>query len=262
MVVRFARNAWQALETPPAVGQTPGPDAPEALPDAARRFLERSVPVPGSAPGAVVLEMVGEIRIGKWRPFRAEQILRPGVGLVWAPTVGSMPTGFVGADILTPDLARMEFRLGGLVPVARAQGEDVRRSALGRLAAETVSWAPWALWPTTGPPGAPEWSVAIDPSSAAADEVDVLVPTPGEPVSVTLQVDGEGRPGEVRLRRWRDSVDPPAYASFGATCESDLVLDDGTRIVGSGTVGWDWGTPEQPEGEFFRYRLTSARRLP
>lgn len=256
MVVRFARNAWQALETPPAAGGTPSAGALESLPDAARRFLERSVPGPGPAAGAVVLEMVGEIRIGKWRPFRAEQILRPGVGLVWAPTVGSMPTGFVGADILTPDVARMEFRLGGLVPVARAKGEDVRRSALGRLAAETVSWAPWALWPTTRPEGVPGWS------TSTGDELEVLVPTPGEPVSVTLQVDGEGRPGEVRLRRWRDSVDPPGFAPFGATCESELVMDDGTRIVGSGTVGWDWGMPSQPEGEFFRYRLTAARRLP
>jgi hypothetical protein len=30
------------------------------------------------------------------------------------------------------------------------------------------------------------------------------------------------------------------------------------RIASGGTVGWDWGTPGQVEGEFFRYRITSV----
>ena len=34
------------------------------------------------------------------------------------------------------------------------------------------------------------------------------------------------------------------------------------RICGSGTVGWDWGTADQGDGEFFRYRITGAEVMP
>ncbi len=26
------------------------------------------------------------------------------------------------------------------------------------------------------------------------------------------------------------------------------------KVTGAGSVGWGWGTPQWPDGEFFRYR--------
>ena len=274
-MIRFANEAWQSLEAAAGSGvRSCDVGLLEALPEPARRFLSRAVPEGLEPPGAVALEMTGEIRIGRWRPFRAVQILRPGRGFVWAPTVGSMPFGFVGADVLTADEARMEFRFGGVVPVVRSSGADIRLSARGRLAAETAAWAPWALFPDPDPESVTETGLPSGEGpgrgavwsrpggDGSSDRVTASVPADGHTVDVDLTVDPQGRPLELCLQRWRDSGDPPGWAPFGSSCESEFVLDNGMRICGSGTVGWDWGTADQGDGEFFRYRITGAEVMP
>jgi hypothetical protein len=37
------------------------------------------------------------------------------------------------------------------------------------------------------------------------------------------------------------------------------ITRDGVRIAGGGSVAWEWGTPAESAGEFFRYTITSAR---
>jgi hypothetical protein len=104
-------------------------------PGPARRWLARAVPPGTPLGGAVVLEMDGQLRLGRrWFDFRADQILRPAVGFVWRPVVGGRMLRFTGADLLVGPQARMELRLHGRVPVVRAIGDDVARSAVGRLA--------------------------------------------------------------------------------------------------------------------------------
>ena len=121
------------------------------LPAPAKRLLSRVLPEGTPLVTAVELEMTGSIKLGpRWMMFRSQQILRAGVGFVWRPVVGGRLVKFVGADLLGPDDSRMEFRFHGLIPVVRATGPDIARSAAGRLAAETVMWLPQALTPQAG----------------------------------------------------------------------------------------------------------------
>ncbi len=146
-----AATTWAALAAP--AGEPVrrfDPATVVDLPDPAQRLLVRALPEGTPLTGVVTLKMAGWIKLGRWMRFRADQILRAGVGFVWRPVVGGRILRFTGADLLGPEEARMEFRLHGLVPVARASGSDVARSAAGRLAAETVAWLPQALTPQAG----------------------------------------------------------------------------------------------------------------
>lgn len=69
------------------------------LPEPARRWLTHVI-----APGtplwrSVELSMVGQIRLGSWRPFTATQVLAPPKGYIWAANarlLGSRSSGTTG----------------------------------------------------------------------------------------------------------------------------------------------------------------------
>lgn len=220
------------------------------LPAPARRLLERTVPEQIPLTPAFELTMRGEIRLGRrWFPFTADQLIVAGAGFVWSPIVGGRLVRFSGADVLGPHGAHIEFRLHGRVPVVKADGPDVAHSAAGRLAAETVAWLPHALTPQAGA----RWT-GIDESRAT-----VTLDVPGREIPVTVVVDDDGRLQQLFLQRWRDSTKPPALAAFGGAVGTLHEAEGGVVIAGSGAVGWDWNTPGQAEGEFFKYTITSAR---
>lgn len=80
-------------------------------------------------------------------------------------------------------------------------------------------------------------------------------------VEVEVEVDESGRLTQLALQRWNNSLKPPADAPFGGTVHGLFTTAEGIAIADGGSVGWDWGTSEQAEGEFFHYTVTSARFL-
>jgi hypothetical protein len=222
-----------------------------SLPDPAQRLLAAAIRDGAPLLSTVELSMRGQIKLGKWLPFTARQIVRAGVGFVWEPVVGGRVLRFVGADSLGPEGARMEFRFHGRIPVVRGSGADVERSAAGRLAAETVAWLPQALTPQAGA----VWRPVDD------ERATVVLPGPMGPVPVDVAVDERGALVGIQLQRWKDSAKPPADASFGGPVTS-IFDTDGIRVAGEGSVGWDRGTPKEAEGVFFRYTITSVHFLP
>lgn len=253
MSLAFAETARATLGT--SSGPKPAafdPDTLAGLPPPAQRLLTRALPPGVRLTMAVELKMEGEIKLGgRWLPFTADQVLRAGVGFVWAPTLGGRFVRFTGADVLSPDGARIEFRFHGRIPVVRGSGRDVARSATGRLAAETVAWLPQALTPQTKA----VW-VGIDQERAT-----VTVNAAGQPVDVEVAVNGDGQLVWLRLQRWKDFAKPPTFAGFGGSVNGLYTAVNGVEIAGVGVVGWDWDTPQQADGEFFRYTITSGQFL-
>lgn len=250
MTLTFATATWVALEADhDAERERFDPDSLDGLPPPAQRLLSSALPTATPLDSVVQLEMTGDIKLaGKWLPFTAQQILRAGVGFVWTPVVGGRVIRFVGADALGPDGARLEFLFHGRIPVVRGSGPDVDRSAAGRLAAETVAWLPQQITPQAGARWEP-----IDDHRAA-----VHLDTDERDIRVEVGVDDHGQLQSIGVQRWKDSAKPPVEAPFGGTIHSTFDLPDGVRIAGTGTVGWDWHTPQQADGEFFRYRITAA----
>lgn len=218
----------------------------DGLPEPAARWLHHALPDGTPVFRAVKVSMSGSIKLGsRWMPFTADQILRAGVGFVWRPVVGNRLLRFIGADVFGPDEARMEFRLQGLITVAKASGPDVARSAAGRLAAETVAWLPQATTPQAGA----RWREVDD------ERAVVTLDIAGEPIDVEITVDSDGCLRAIHLERWSNEVDPPRFEPFGADVSEDFCTDVGVRLAGSGRVGWAHGTPEWPSREFFRFTI-------
>lgn len=220
------------------------------LPAPARRLLDTAATGGRSDRSAVVLDMEGEIKLQRWMPFVAQQVLYPGRGFVWNATVGRPWLRFTGGDAYRDGQGSLEFRLFGLVPVVRAAGPDVARSAAGRLAAETVAWAPQALLPSAGV----SWRPIDDDRAAVCQEFD------GHVSDVTVTVDQQGRLRELVTMRWGT---PPGEEfglhPFGGSVTSVGVVG-GRTVAVEGTVGWHWGTERQDEGQFFRYRIRGLHR--
>ncbi len=223
----------------------------EELPEAAQRWLATAIPRGAPLVDGIELSMEGHIKLGpRWFPFRADQTLRHGVGLVWSAVVGGRLVRFVGADAVGGGGALLEFRLHDRVPIVRASGADVLRSGAGRLAAETVAWLPHAATPQAGA----SWRAGAD------GRATVTLGGPSGPVEVEITVGDDGRVRELSLQRWKDGADPPAFAPFGGEVLAVRSVD-GVEIARDGTVGWEWGTEHQRDGIFFRYRVLAARLL-
>ena len=243
---RAVRRDWELLTTGEPPAERFDPALVAGLPATARRWLTHAI-----APGtplwpSVVLTMQGEIRLGAWRPFTATQVLAPPNGFVWAATARFAGLRVTGFDRYSSGSGQMDWRLGGVVPVMRASGPDVTRSAAGRLAGEM------ALAPTTSL-GA-TWTAGADDDSAVATwRID------DEEESAEFSVGPDGRLLGVVMQRWGNPGGQPfGRYPFGVAIEAEETFG-GVTIGSRLRAGWWWGTDRQAEGEFFRARITAAR---
>ena len=114
----------------------------DRLPEVAKRYLEHAIAPGTKLASAVRLKMHGEIKLKKWIPFTAEQVICWEHGLIWSATAwmnGFLP--IVGSDRVIDGIGAMQWKLLGLFPVMTASGADMTRSGVGRLQAESV-WLP------------------------------------------------------------------------------------------------------------------------
>jgi hypothetical protein len=215
----------------------------DGLPEPVRRHLAQAI-----APGTPLtvsarLRMRGSIKIGRWLPFRARQVLSPHHGFVWAARAAGV---IAGADRFVDGVGGMEWKLAGLVNVMRADGPDHSRSAAGRAAAEAM-WVPTALLPRFGV----RWS------ASGADEVRASFRIGEVPIELRYRLDGDGRIVSFVFDRWGDPDGSGAFAwhPFGGEITGYRTFD-GVTIPSAGRAGWFFGTDRWPGGEFFRYRIT------
>ncbi len=241
-------DAWDHLARPFDPVAIFDPADVTDLPPAARRFLTYSIAPGAPLTATVLLDMEGLIKLERWMPFHARQVLRARDGFVWEASVGDQPFVFRGGDSYRQGRGALEFRLWGLLPVARGVGADIDRSAAGRLAAETVAWAPQALTPQMGA----VWA-GIDDTYAT-----VTVPVGDDAVDVTVGVDRAGRLRELTMQRWGNPDGGDfGFHSFGGDIDARQEFS-GVTIATSGRVWWGSGTEDHANGTFFRYRITRA----
>jgi hypothetical protein len=221
-----------------------GPAELDGLPEPVRRHLAQAI-----APGTPLhtsarLRMRGSIKVGRWLPFRASQVLSPHHGFLWSARVAGL---IGGTDRYLDGAGAMAWKLAGLVTVAAGEGPDVARSAAGRAGAEGI-WLPTALLPRFGV----RWS------APAADRLTAAFSVGETPLELHLRLDRAGRISSLAFDRWGDpdgdgrfgwhrfGGQVTGYASFG-----------GLTIPAAGRLGWGWGGDGWERGEFFRYRITA-----
>ena len=242
-----ARNSWGRLDTPLKLSTDPfDPDRIEHLPAPVRRWLRHAI-----APGTplrfgVRVAMHGTIRIGRWMPFTATQIITPG-GYIWAATAGRFPLQVTGFDRYSDNTGEMQWRLLRRIPVVTTSGLDVTRSAAGRLASEMVGLLPsGALAPGV------TWH-GIDEDRAIATVV-----TGAFTHQVTIDVDDRGSLRQAFLPRWGSPDKGPFQEHlFGVECERETTFD-GYTLPASIGAGWWFGSDRWSDGEFFRCEIDRA----
>jgi hypothetical protein len=171
----------------------------------------------------VRLRMRGEIKLGQWFPFEAEQVIHARRGMVWAANVSMFGLPVIGADTVLDGHGQMQWQLFGLIPVATASGPDIDRSALARYQGEAAAWMP-----------------------------GVPIENFGPPLPLTTHRNPAGQIVAFSFPRWGNPDGQPyRLHPFGVVVEEFRGVP--TRI----RAGWFYGTPRfESEGLFFRAHLT------
>ena len=224
--------------TAATTAETFDPAAITRLPEPARRWLGHAI-----APGtplwsSVELTMHGQIKLGRWRPFTARQVLTPPGGYLWAARTRLAGLPVTGYDRLASGAGEMRWRLLRFIPMLNASGSDVTRSACGRLAGEIV------LIPTAFRHAA--WS--------RGEHADTAVATwrfGDDTEAAELLLKPNGRLAEVRVNRWGNPGGAPfGRYPFGVRVEAESRFG-GITIPTVFRAAWG-------ESEFFRAEITGA----
>lgn len=223
------------------------PHLTRGLPAAAQRLLGRAIEPGAPLHQAIRLRMRGEIKLGRWCPFEADQVIRWGRGMVWRAKAKLGPLSIKGQDAVVDGVGEMRWRLAGIIPVMSADGPDISRSAAGRLELEAT------LLPSVLLDDDVRWLPSDDAHRAQA-----YVHVPGDEGLVTLEVDDAGRLVSASMPRWGNPEGGEFHeVPFGVLLDGEL-RSGGYAIAASIRAGWYFGTPRFPsEGELFRAEILS-----
>jgi hypothetical protein len=186
-----AAGTWERLSRgQPNPGRF-GPVMTAGLPEPACRWLTHAI-VPGTPLArAVIVEMEGHIRLGRWLPFWAVQLHAPPDGYVWAARARLGPLRISGFDRFADGTGEMRWRLLGHIPVVNATGPDLDRSAAGRVALDAM------LVPTAFLSPLVSWSDGPRPNSATAEWT-----VGARTLQTELRVGPDGELRSVVMPRW------------------------------------------------------------
>lgn len=213
------------------------------LDEPVRRYLTAAITDGTPLAVSARLRMRGRIRLGRWVPFRARQILSPHDGFVWRARAAALVRGF---DRYADGRGMALWKALGLVTVMHAEGPDTDRSAAGRAGAEAI-WVPTALLPRFGV----HWSAVADDHIVARHDVG------NTPIEAHYRIDDRGTLRSVTFDRWGDPQRTGAYGwhPFGGEFGAHTTFG-GVTVPSSGRLGWWYGTPQWADGEFFRFEIT------
>ena len=256
---RFDRGPaghWEELSQPgtgPVVRSDPA--MVEGLPDPARRLLLWSIEPGTPLARTAEVSMRGTITLDADRgpvPIEAVQVLTPPEGFIWSARTHGGLLRIRGYDRFSQGEGEMRWKLFGLIPVMRATGEDVTRSAAARLLMEGVMVPGYLVpAPERGQEGHPKRDGEGTPRWEAVDDrhARFRATVAGEEVVTTVEVDSDGRP----LRAWAERWNEGAYERFQVDLSGEIT-SGGYRIPSRVQAGWRLGDPD--EFRFFDATLT------
>jgi hypothetical protein len=248
---------WEGLRAPStAAVERFDPDSITDLPAPAQRFLNHAL-APGTGLAETVeLTMTGRIALqpgAEKLSFRAQQILTLSPagqgGLIWRAWVGSGVMRFAGWDRYAAGEGAMRWYLAGVVPIVRAEGVDITRSAAGRVALEVATFLPTALLPQRGA----RWE-AVD-----EERVRVHLTVGEEALAPLLTIAPEGHLVHLEMDRWDpDGVAPgqPGFVRWAADGMETVGTFEGLTLPTTLRVTKRAGTAEA--FSFFEARITGA----
>jgi hypothetical protein len=89
----------------------------DGLPQAVHRHLQGAIRPGTPLVTSARLRMRGQLKLGRWLPFQAEQVLAPHHGFYWAARVAGVISGF---DRYLDGQGELRWKLLGMIPVTQA----------------------------------------------------------------------------------------------------------------------------------------------
>ena len=219
------------------------------LPEPVQRHLAQAI-TPGTALATSArLRMRGHIKVGRWLPFRARQLLNPHLGFVWVARAAGV---IAGSDRYVDGNGGLDWKLLSLLTVAHAEGPDVSRSTASRAGAEAI-WLPTALLPRFGV----RWS------AGSGDQVTASFRVGDTPVELGLRLDGAGRIASLVFDRWGDPDNRSTFGwhQFGGEFTGYRSFQ-GLTIPSEGRLGWFYGENGWPPASSSDTRSPTSSRSP
>jgi len=202
------------------------------------KYYRASVSKDAGYAHAAEIIMTGGFKLGdNWLDLKAEQVLFPKKGFVWKASIGSGLAFIKGFDFYYNKRGVVNFKVWGLIPVVKLDGEDIARASIGRLLAESIL-VPSAFFAEYG-----SLMTVIDDET-----IEVPVDLDGEKTKMRIKISPDGLPSEVVIQRWGD-VNPEhkfMYTPFGMKFTRFEKID-GYTIPVEMSGGWKYGTDEYME---------------
>jgi len=235
---------WSSVKSGDRTGWVKGASS---LPPTARLYLDHALGSSTRPISSVRLTMHGEIKLGSWRPFHAEQVITGDGRFVWAAIVSLYGLPIRGSDQLLNGEGSMTWKFLDIIPVMTTSGPDITRSAIGRWQGELVAWLPSLLLN--------DFSWSDDNSAHTRVRMEML----GERSEVTIELDASRSLKTLSMPRW-GNPDGGEFkvVDFGVIVEENRRFE-GFTVPGKIRAGWFFGTERfESEGEFFRGSIDSA----
>jgi hypothetical protein len=230
----------------PATGRPFDRAAFAHLPGPVQRYLAHAIAAGTPLASAVRLRMHGTIKLSRWRPFRAEEVIVGGRGMIWRAVVRMFGMPIRGFDRFVDGAGTMCWSLFGALPLLRASGPDITRSAADRVAAESV-WLPSLLCADDVVWRVADTTIAHARFALAGHRADL---------ALTLN---EGRLMSVEVRRWGNPEGGRfRELDFGALIDQEATFG-GYTVPARLRVGWHFGTGRfETEGKFLQVTIDDA----
>ena len=214
----------------------------KSYPEPVARYFRRHLPqgIPGGT--LISTRLRGIIKLVNWSNFTSTLYTNPLKGFLWEATVRMGILPIKGYDYFNKNTGAMQWKLFGVIPVTRADGADVSRSAEGRARLEGIFAPHLLIHPAV------KWEVVDKHHITARWKINA------EDQPLHLIIDEQGALKEVWMKRWGNpgEVKTFEYHTFGGHIHKEILYQN-RLIPHKGSVGWWHGEKQWDDGEFFRF---------
>lgn len=213
-------------------------------PEPVARFFRYHLPEGFPEHSFAKVPMKGIIKLVNWANFRSTLYSQPFKGFLWQANVKMGILPIAGYDYFLTDQGAMKWTTFGVIPVMKAGGPDVSRSAEGRARMEALFAPHLLIHPKIS------WEVISE------NEISATWKIHQEEQPMHLIIGNDGALKEAFIQRWGNpgGVKKFGYHTFGVKIQAEMKYK-GTVIPAKGNAGWWFGTDQYKDGEFFRFEV-------
>jgi hypothetical protein len=186
----------------------------------------------------------GILKLVNWAHFKSTLYAHPFAGFIWQAKVAMGILPVKGFDYFYGGKGAMQWTIFNVIPVMKAESDDVSRSAEGRARMEGLFAPHLLIHPQI------QWEAISENEITATWKIH----REEQPLHLVLGNDGSLK--SAFIQRWGNpgGVREFGYHTFGVNIEREMKYK-GVVIPAKGNAGWWFGSEKYSDGEFFRFEV-------